>query len=483
MKHLSKLLIILLIFSLVLTSCNAGQTTTPDTQTTISDEVPTTDDSSNNGGSGDQDEPKDPYKLSIEEAITLGLSHSHNTFTSEKYYVTGEITEIYNTTYGNMRIKDEDGNILTIYGSYNADGTIRFSSMANKPSVGDTITLYGIIGQYNGTAQMKNGWIMTDADNGGSNNGGSNNGGSDNGGQGGNIQLPNENDPITSDPYENMSAADFYANYKPAVSYMDAYYRSLHGFMSGSIDDQDKVPTTSEYQPMENGLYIRNYSAVYSEDGNTYYVYDAHGNIAYEIYRGGGYVTLEEVAAYVFAFQDIPANYLSGKKGDPKTSMWGEYLRLNHSTYSNNVINYPYEPERPNTYRYKEIDIGTTGSGNTTSEYNNGTKITRGAARIVYGTNDKNQNGKIESDEILVFYTYNHYNDFQEYLNYEGGWGQRFGNETGGGVIDKYSPQSPPTPYVITAVGYFATNNATVTYEEIAFIDMRNLYYMTQMCA
>ena len=163
--------------------------------------------------------------------------------------------------------------------------------------------------------------------------------------------------------------------------------------------------------------------------------------------------------------------------------MWGEYLRLNHSTYSNNVINYPYEPELPNTYRYKEIDIGTTGSGNTTSEYNNGTKITRGAARIVYGTNDKNQNGKIESDEVLVFYTYNHYNDFQEYLNYEGGWGQRFGNQTGGGVSDKYSPQSPPTPYVITAVGYFATNNTTVTYAEIAYIDMRNLYYMTQMCA
>ena len=492
MKHLSKLLILLLIFSLVLTSCNIGQTNTPDTQTTITDEdptteeptteAPTTEDSTTTDDSGNEEEPDDPYKLSIEEAIALGLSHSHNTFTSEKYYVTGEITEIYNTTYGNMRIKDEDGNILTIYGSYNADGTIRFSSMANKPSVGDTITLYGIIGQYNGTAQMKNGWIMTDADNGSSNNGGSNNGGSDNGGQGGNIQLPNENDPITSDPYANMSAEDFYANYKPAVSYMDAYYRSLHGFMSGSIDDQDKVPTTSEYQPVENGLYIRNYSAVYSEDGNTYYVYDAYGNIAYEIYRGGGYVTLEEVAAYVFAFQDIPANYLSGKKGDPKTNMWGEYLRLNHSNYSNNVENYPYEPELPIEYRYKEIDIGTTGSGNATVEYNNGTKITRGAARIVYGTNDKDGDGVIESNEILVFYTYNHYNDFQEYLNYEGGWGQRFGNETGGGVHDSKT-QCNPTPYVITAVGYFATSNATVTYEEIAFIDMRNLYYMTQMCA
>ena len=47
-----------------------------------------------------------------------------------------------------------------------------------------------------------------------------------------------------------------------------------------------------------------------------------------------------------------------------------------------------------------------------------------------------------------MFYTYNHYNDFQEYLNYEGGWGEMFGNITGGGPISDYDPNFPPTPYV-----------------------------------
>ena len=60
---------------------------------------------------------------------------------------------------------------------------------------------------------------------------------------------------------------------------------------------------------------------------------------------------------------------------------------------------------------------------------------------------DRNGNAIIEPDEKYVFYTYNHYNDFQEYLNYYGGWGEMFGNITGGGAISsKYNYN--PTPYV-----------------------------------
>ena len=336
--------------------------------------------------------------------------------------------------------------------------------MEIQPQVGDTILVYGILGQYKGLAEMKNGWIISIDGS-------------------GTETPPDELDP--NDPYAGVTSAQFYANYTRATSYEDAVWRSKHGFMSGSIEDQYKVPTTSSYQPMQNGLYVRNYSATYSSDGNTYYVYDAYGNIAYEIYRGGGYVTIEEVAAYIIAFKTIPANYISAKKGDPSTSIWGKYLRLNHSSYSNNVTNYPYEPELPNTYKYMEIDIGTTGgSGNTTADYNTGTKITRGASRIVYGTNDKDKDGIIEADEILVFYTYNHYNDFQEYLNYEGGWGQRFGNETGGGVLDS-STNCNPTPYVATVAAYFASAPASAMYRRanIYIIDTRNLYYTSTMCA
>ena len=114
-------------------------------------------------GEGEPEVDNDPEAdstLTVEEAIALGSSKLHNIYTTNKYYVVGTITEVYETTYGNMRITDEAGNILTIYGSYDADGTNRYDAMENAPQVGDTVKLYGIIGQYNNVAQMKNAWII-----------------------------------------------------------------------------------------------------------------------------------------------------------------------------------------------------------------------------------------------------------------------------------------------------------------------------------
>ncbi|MGM9647752.1 MAG: hypothetical protein ACI3YH_06450, partial [Eubacteriales bacterium] len=114
---------------------------------------------------GEETDPKpaDPAAdstLTIAEAIALGASKDHNTYTEGKYYVSGVITEVYNTQYGNMKITDGNGNVLTIYGTYNEDGTVRYDAMNVKPVAGDTVKIYGIVGQYNGTAQIKNGWIV-----------------------------------------------------------------------------------------------------------------------------------------------------------------------------------------------------------------------------------------------------------------------------------------------------------------------------------
>ena len=113
-------------------------------------------------GEGEEPENNDPAAdsvLTIEQALALGATKTHNTYTENKYYVTGVITEIYNEMYGNMKITDDAGNILTVYGTYDETGETRFDAMETKPAVGDTVTVYGIIGQYNGTAQMKNGWF------------------------------------------------------------------------------------------------------------------------------------------------------------------------------------------------------------------------------------------------------------------------------------------------------------------------------------
>ena len=97
---------------------------------------------------------------SVADAITTGAAQENNVYTEEKYVVTGVITEVYNTTYGNMKITDAEGNVLTVYGTYDADGSNRYDAMATQPVAGDTVTVYGILGQYNGTPQMKNGWIV-----------------------------------------------------------------------------------------------------------------------------------------------------------------------------------------------------------------------------------------------------------------------------------------------------------------------------------
>ncbi len=101
---------------------------------------------------------KETHTLTVAEALTLGAAQT--SYTTGKYYVTGVITEVSNTTYGNMYIADENGNTILIYGTYDATGANRYDAMANAPVAGDTVTIYGIVGQFNGTAQIKNGWIV-----------------------------------------------------------------------------------------------------------------------------------------------------------------------------------------------------------------------------------------------------------------------------------------------------------------------------------
>ncbi|MBQ3166563.1 MAG: hypothetical protein IJC01_04410, partial [Clostridia bacterium] len=108
--------------------------------------------------------PEADTTLTIAQAIALGKAHEHDTFTSGKYYVTGTIKEVYNTQYGNMRIYVDDiDTTFTIYRTYSADGTVRYDALLDKPVAGEQITLYGVIGQYDNTPQMKNAWIAEHA--------------------------------------------------------------------------------------------------------------------------------------------------------------------------------------------------------------------------------------------------------------------------------------------------------------------------------
>ena len=102
--------------------------------------------------------PADGTALTIPQALAIaGLAGT--SYTTQKYYVTGIIKNVYNTTYGNMYIVDDAGNELCIYGLYSADGKTRYDAMSYKPMAGDEVTVYTVLGMYETTKQGKNAWL------------------------------------------------------------------------------------------------------------------------------------------------------------------------------------------------------------------------------------------------------------------------------------------------------------------------------------
>lgn len=108
--------------------------------------------------------PTADTKLTFAEAVKLGKAMGTSAYTEGKYYLTGVITEVKDATYGNLYIKDAEGNTYYVYGAYSKDGSSKYSELENKPDAGDTITVYGVIGNYKGDVQMKNAWITEHTD-------------------------------------------------------------------------------------------------------------------------------------------------------------------------------------------------------------------------------------------------------------------------------------------------------------------------------
>ena len=235
-----------------------------------------------------------------------------------------------------------------------------------------------------------------------------------------------------SDPYINVNKNDFYSNYVVATTYEDAYYRTKHNLMSGDITPQDHL---AEEGLKESDSYIKCTTATYvlDADGNYLaYIPNTSNTDDHIIFYGAAYTSLDEVAAYILAFgeQPINTNYSKNDKS-LSISLWGIYGRVNNGTFRASS-SYKYQPFFPSGYTWIESDFGTEGGfyvGNgPVGKYNNGSSITRGTARFVYS----DKPGIRSIDTRCVFYTYNHYNDFQEYLNYDNGWSGRYGNESAG---------------------------------------------------
>ena len=117
---------------------------------------------------------------------------------------------------------------------------------------------------------------------------------------------------VNEESYEDIPKDEFYKNYVRATSNEDAKKRSEAYLMSGNLEVDDQEPIISNYQKEEDGKLVHN-NNYYYKDENTYVVVDCYGNEVFEVYKDGAYITLEEVAAYIYAFGDVPTNYYENR--------------------------------------------------------------------------------------------------------------------------------------------------------------------------
>ena len=108
-------------------------------------------------------EPADPWAsyecITIAQALAL-CENFVDAPSTERYYIRATVKSIDNKTYGEMTIEDETGSIM-VYGSYNADGSVRYDAMDSKPVAGDEVLIYGTLQNYKGnTKEVQNARII-----------------------------------------------------------------------------------------------------------------------------------------------------------------------------------------------------------------------------------------------------------------------------------------------------------------------------------
>ncbi len=297
------------------------------------------------------------------------------------------------------------------------------------------------------------------------------------------------------DTNEERKAFETSSSYKPAVCYEDAQLRSAHGLVSGTNKSSKVITDTTNSSKYKSGSsFKRNTTSRYTfnNDGSyrSYTILNGDGSKYETIYYGGAYTEISEVASYLLAFEEVPPNMgysTSGKStSDPAISNWWRAGRVNYGEFSGPTqTNYTYEPPVPGmalysgnngtaTRSYIECDFGDWSNYNNASYvksagiYTDGDNdISRGVLRFIFtakydsgnGSSGRNVSANVDylnksfsgAENInnrYVFYTYDHYGDFQEYLNYADGWGQRFGSMEAGNSTPTgttYSPTAYPS--------------------------------------
>lgn len=101
--------------------------------------------------------PADGTELTVAELLALPLSEGQ--VTTEHYIVRATVESISNAAYGEMWIGDGTGSI-SVYNSKNADGSIGYADMEDKPYKGDSVVLKCTVQNYYGEFEIKQAYIL-----------------------------------------------------------------------------------------------------------------------------------------------------------------------------------------------------------------------------------------------------------------------------------------------------------------------------------
>ena len=93
--------------------------------------------------------------ITIAEALAIASSVSLDDY----FYINATVQSVTNAMYGEMMLEDETGEIL-VYNSKNADGTVNYENMSDKPYKGDTVLVKVHLNTHNGTPQVKQAYII-----------------------------------------------------------------------------------------------------------------------------------------------------------------------------------------------------------------------------------------------------------------------------------------------------------------------------------
>ena len=176
-RILSLLLVLLMIVSAV--ACGIVEETTTEEPTNAPTEEPTNEPSETPSEAPTETPSEEPSEEPTEEpteesesttpapeydfitiAEAIELCGEPGDITSERYYIRATIKTVTNPTYGSMVISDETGEI-SVYGTYSADGALRYSELDEIPYKGDTVILHCILQNYNGTPEVQNARLIS----------------------------------------------------------------------------------------------------------------------------------------------------------------------------------------------------------------------------------------------------------------------------------------------------------------------------------